>query len=91
MRITVTPSAVACFKEEWGFVEGDFVRIFTRYSGGGEDAFSFGIIKDTPHYPAASAVEGKITFFMEQNDSWYLDSKDLTLDCRDQMIIFDRA
>jgi uncharacterized protein YneR len=88
MNINVTQEALSCFLGEWGYEQGDKVRIFVRYSGGSEDAFAFGIMKDSPMYPAVSEVKRDITFFMEQNDTWYLDGKNLTIDYEDDMIVF---
>ncbi|GMK48282.1 MULTISPECIES: HesB/YadR/YfhF family protein [Paenibacillus] len=90
MKMSVTSAATALFKQEWGFKNNDSVRIFVRYSGGGEDAFAFGIMKDTARYPAVSTVEDGITFYMEENDAWYMDGKDLTIDCRNDNIVFIR-
>lgn len=88
MNFDVTQSAIACFTKEWGFKEGDHVRVFVRYSGGGEDAFAFGIMKAAPVYPAISVKNQNITFFIEANDLWYLDGKNLTLDCKNEEIVF---
>lgn len=90
MRISVTPAAAACFKQEWGFKDEDSVRIYVRYSGGGEDAFSFGIMKDKARYPIVSTTEAGIYFYMEENDAWYMDGKDLTIDFRNDSIVFLR-
>lgn len=80
MKLEVTAQALAVFQQEWNFVSGDQVRIFVRYSGGGADAFAFGIIKDEPIRPGISTVKEGITFYMEENDVWYLEGKSLTLD-----------
>ncbi|MFF2155417.1 HesB/YadR/YfhF family protein [Paenibacillus chitinolyticus] len=90
MQIKITEAASDLFRKDWGFGDGDHVRIFVRYSGGGEDAFSFGIIKDTPHYPAVTAEAGGITFFMEEKDVWYLDGKDLRVDGIAEEIVLKR-
>lgn len=91
MKLIVTDTAVECFRKDWGYREGDFVRIYVRYSGGGEDAFAFGITRDDPRYPAISNDYGGITFFIEENDLWHLDGRDLTLDCRYDEIAFVRG
>jgi len=87
----VTHAAVDCFQKDWEYREGDFIRIYVRYSGGGEDAFAFGIMKDYPQSLAISYVDGGITFFMEEKDSWFLDSRNLTIDCRQGEIMFTRG
>ncbi|MGM1045890.1 Uncharacterized protein YneR [Paenibacillus uliginis N3/975] len=91
MKIIVTDAAVDCFKKDWEYSIGDYVRIYVRYSGGGEDAFAFGITRDEPRYPAISNVYGGITFFIEENDLWYLDGRDLTIDCFHEDIVFARG
>ncbi|MBU5445305.1 HesB/YadR/YfhF family protein [Paenibacillus sp. MSJ-34] len=90
MKLIVTPAAVSCFKKEWGFREGDSIRIFVRYSGGmsPQGPFSLGIISDTPIQAAASTVAEQITFYMEQNDIWYTEGEDLQIDCEGEDIVF---
>lgn len=81
MKISVTPSALAWFQTEWGFHEGDNVRFFARYGGSStvQDSFSMGIMKEEPKHIAISTIETGITFYLEQDDIWYLDGKDLTV------------
>lgn len=81
MSLNVTPAAAACFKEEWGYRSGDYVRVYVRYSSGSEDAFSLGITRDTPRSAAAVAEQQGIRFYVEQDDVWFLEGRDLTLDC----------
>lgn len=90
MKIMVTNVAIDCFQKEWEYCAGDFIRIFVRYTGG-EDAFAFGITKDDPQNIAAYYIEGGITFFIEETDIWYLDNRNLTIDCRNGEIVFDRG
>lgn len=91
MKIIVSDAAVDCFQKDWDYRIGDYIRIYVRYSGGGEDAFAFGITRDEPRYPAISNVYGGITFFIEENDLWYLDGRDLTIDCFHEDIVFVRG
>jgi len=90
MKLEVTPSAASLFKSEWGYQDGDHVRIFVRYNGEGSDNFAFGIIRDEPSYPAVAVDKGDLHFFMEQNDVWYLDGRDLTIDCDEDSIVFNK-
>ncbi|WP_058303662.1 HesB/YadR/YfhF family protein [Gorillibacterium timonense] len=90
MKLDVTPSAASLFKNEWGFQQGDRIRVFVRYNGEGDDAFAFGITRDEPSYPAVSVEKDDLHFFMENNDVWYLDGGDLTIDCADDGIVFNR-
>ncbi|KKO55432.1 HesB/YadR/YfhF family protein [Paenibacillus sp. DMB20] len=91
MKIVVTDAAVDCFQKDWDYHEGDYIRIYVRYSGGGEDAFAFGITRDDPRYPAISNVHGGIAFFIEENDLWYLNGRDLIIDCFHEDIVFARG
>jgi uncharacterized protein YneR len=88
MELSVTPSAVACFKREWGYESGDVIRIFVRYVSGGPEPYGFGIMKDEPMDPAAMVKADSFTFYMEQKDSWFLDRKNLTIDCHNGDIVF---
>ncbi|MFD2115721.1 HesB/YadR/YfhF family protein [Paenibacillus yanchengensis] len=80
MKLTVTDAAVQCFLKEWSIEQGDHVRIFVRYSGGGEDAFALGIMKDDPEQIALEYVAGGIHFFIADNDAWFLDGQNLLID-----------
>ncbi|MFC5702012.1 HesB/YadR/YfhF family protein [Cohnella faecalis] len=88
MELTVTSSALACFKKEWGFDEGEHIRVFVRYVSGGESPFAFGISRDTPQEAALTTTAGKLTFFVERKDLWFLDGSSLVLDCRGEDIVF---
>lgn len=92
MELKVTEAAAKLFLEEWGFEEGDAVRIFVRYSGFSESGpYSFGIMKDSPRNPATLSQGSGLTFYMEQNDSWFMEERELTVDARDGEIIFLRG
>lgn len=88
MKLIVTDAAVRCFTEEWGFREGDFVRVFVRYAGGGEDPYALGIMSGKPIDVGIRATAGKLTFFMEEADLWFLENRDLTLDAEGEDIFF---
>ncbi|CAH0120871.1 MULTISPECIES: HesB/YadR/YfhF family protein [unclassified Paenibacillus] len=81
MQINVTPSAVDCLVNEWDFQEGDHVRVFVRYSGGGGEPFALGIGRDEPRDPLLTTEAGKITFYMERHDIWFLEGNNITIDC----------
>jgi uncharacterized protein YneR len=81
MEITITKPAMQWFKREMELTEGDCVRIFARYGGCGDvqTAFSLAVTKADPlDVVSKSEVEG-ITFFIEQQDFWYFDGKNLTI------------
>ncbi|MGN7471030.1 HesB/YadR/YfhF family protein [Brevibacillus sp. SAFN-007a] len=84
MKLTVTAPAVAWFKGEWGCKEGDSVRFFVRYGGVStvQDSFSMGIAKEQPNEVGLSAVVDGITFYMEQDELWYMNGHGLIVDYR---------
>ncbi|MBM7646162.1 uncharacterized protein YneR [Scopulibacillus daqui] len=82
MSLTVTPEAVSWFKEEWDFNEGDQIKLFVRYGGDStiHAAFSMGIAKEEPKEIGISTTVDGITFYIEKDELWYLDSRHLTVD-----------
>lgn len=82
MNLSVTAAAVAWFREEWGCQEGDSIRFFVRYGGAStiQHSFSMGIAKEEPNNAGLSTVIEGITFYMEQDELWYMNGKDLTVD-----------
>ncbi|MGM0712849.1 HesB/YadR/YfhF family protein [Brevibacillus parabrevis] len=84
MKMTVTEAAVAWFKEEWGCQEGDSIRFFVRYGGVStvQDSFSMGIAKELPNEIGLSTEIDGITFYMEQDELWYMNGKGLIVDYR---------
>ncbi|MBN2982799.1 MULTISPECIES: HesB/YadR/YfhF family protein [Cohnella] len=88
MEMAVSPSALQCFEQEWGYKHGDRIRVFVRYVSGGTEPYGFGIMKDDPMDPAAVVTAGELTFYMEQKDVWFLEHKKLTLDCLNGDIVF---
>nr|WP_255807379.1 Fe-S cluster assembly protein HesB [Cohnella mopanensis] len=87
----ITPSALSCFKGEWGISNDETVRVFVRYVSGGEVPFAFGITRDTPLDAAVTTVADRITFYMESKDVWFLEGKSLKIDYRDEEIVFHFA
>lgn len=88
MELSITPSALSCFKGVWGIGEGETVRVFVRYVSGGETPFAFGITRDTPIDAAVTTVADRVVFYMESKDVWFLDGRSLRIDCRDEDIVF---
>lgn len=89
MDLQVTDQAVTCLKEEWGFEEGEMIRVYVRYVSGGAEPLSLGINKDTPRKAAMELTAGGITFFMEENDVWFLDGRKLKIDAEGEEIRFE--
>ncbi|KIL36066.1 Fe-S cluster assembly protein HesB [Cohnella kolymensis] len=88
MELIVTPSALSCFKKEWGFGDGEIIRVFVRYVSGGELPFAFGITRDTPLDAAVTTVAEAVTFYMERKDTWFLEGKSLKIDSEGEDIVF---
>lgn len=89
MSLIITPEAAACFTEVWGYQVGESIRVYVRYSSGSSEAFAFGITRDRPQSAALTAEQGGVTFFMEQDDVWFLENRDLLVDCgQDRDIVF---
>ena len=82
MKMTVTQPALEWFQSEWGFKSGDYVRVFVRYGGNStiHEGFSLGIAKEEPKEIGMFATIEGITFYMEQDDVWYVNDKELTID-----------
>ena len=80
MELIVTPAALACILQEWGYAEGERVRVFVRYVSGGEEPFAFGMMRDHPVDPAVSVDLGSLLFYMESKDVWFLEGRSLTID-----------
>jgi uncharacterized protein YneR len=91
VEMIVTPSALSCFKREWGFGDGEIIRVFVRYVSGGELPFAFGITRDTPLDAAVTIVADALTFYMEKKDIWFLEGKSLSIDSEGEDIVFKLA
>jgi uncharacterized protein YneR len=81
MSMLVEPSAAHWYKKEMSLAEGDCLRIFVRLGGceSAQPGYSLGIMKDLPVNPAFKSVVEGIIFYIEENNLWYLDNKDLRI------------
>ncbi|BBH20693.1 hypothetical protein Back11_20380 [Paenibacillus baekrokdamisoli] len=81
MSIHVEQSAARWYKREMSLVEGDYLRIFVRLGGSGsvQPGYSLGIMKDSPRKPAFEQVVEGIIFYLEEDNLWYLENKDLRI------------
>lgn len=67
------------FTDEWGFRAGDYVRVYVRYGGSG--GFSLGLSKTRPPRQAvAQFTADHITFYVDADDEWYFEGRDLEID-----------
>lgn len=74
MSIHVSEHAAEWYIKELGLEQGDAIRFFARYSSGEglHPGFSLGIAVETPQRPVLQQQAAGITFFMEDQDFWYL-------------------
>ncbi|WP_379126773.1 HesB/YadR/YfhF family protein [Paenibacillus sp. sgz500958] len=81
MNINVSTGAAAWFKRELALEQGDYIRLFPRYSSGGglHPGFSLGLAVEMPGRPAVKILQDGITFYMEEQDLWYMDGHDLSI------------
>jgi uncharacterized protein YneR len=82
MKLTITDPAGEWFRQEMHVEAGEAVRFFVRYGGHGtvQSGYSLGIEKEKPRNSGLHTVKEGITFFIEQEDLWYFDNKDLLVD-----------
>lgn len=82
MKLTITDPAAEWFKAEMDVEDGDTVRFFVRYGGHGtvQSGYSLGVEKEKPRNVGSQTVKAGITFFIEQEDIWYFDQKNLLVD-----------
>ena len=88
MELAISPSALQIFRQDWGYGDGDSIRIFVRYVSGGPEPYGFGIMKDEPMDPAAVFRDERLIFYIESKDIWFLDSHTLTVGERNGDIVF---
>lgn len=77
--IQVAEAAAEWYKKELDLKAGEAIRFYARYAAGGHihPGFSLGIEVEKPHQPGVKTEVGGITFYMEEQDLWYLDGYDL--------------
>jgi uncharacterized protein YneR len=86
MNIIITPKALDWFKKELDLQAGDAIRFFARYGGCStvQKGFSLGVAKEDPIEPAAQTTVDGITFFVEDQDIWYFNDQNLTVDVNEK-------
>ncbi|MCM3713469.1 iron-sulfur cluster biosynthesis family protein [Halalkalibacter oceani] len=73
MKLTITDSAAALYIREIPLHPGDTLRLYVRVGGVGSGGFSVGVMKERPQ-PTSYLVEKEdVTFFVNEDDFWYLD------------------
>jgi uncharacterized protein YneR len=81
MQISITEEAANWYKNELNLKEGDSLRFFVRYGGCSnvQKGFSLGVSRDNPENPGVKVEQAGIQFFIEEDDLWYFDGKDLNI------------
>lgn len=89
MTFQISDEAIRNFQQEWDLKEGQYVRIYAKYSGGGGDAFSVGInVSAEPIDPAMIKTIGGYHFFVEKSDEWIIRDVRLNIDSGQEGIFF---
>jgi uncharacterized protein YneR len=81
VKLKVEQPAARWYKTEMGLVDGDFIRIFIRLGGCGSvhPGLSLGITKDEPRSIGLSEDVDGVTYYIEEDNLWYLDNKSLRI------------
>ncbi|AJS58562.1 HesB/YadR/YfhF family protein [Paenibacillus sp. IHBB 10380] len=91
MLFVVSEKAIYSFKNDWDLKEGQYVRIYAKYVGGGSEAFSIGInVSATPIDPTLVKSIGGFNFFIEKTDAWILQDELLQIDCNEDGIFSNK-
>lgn len=79
MKLIVDEAAVRWMKQEMNVKQGETMRIYVKLGGHAslQPGYSLGISRDVPQNPGLLQEADGVTFFMEADQLWYLDGKDL--------------
>lgn len=83
----MTDEAFSWYKDELDLNEQTSIRFFVRYGGiGGQvPGFSLGISEVEPENLHTSIKMNGIIFFIEEDDLWYFEGKDLIITFDEQL------
>lgn len=81
MELRISQDAARWYKRELNLAEGAALRFFPRYSSGGglHPGFSLGISVENPEHPVLKEELEGVAFFIEEQDTWYLQGYDLVV------------
>lgn len=81
MNIQISKEAAKWYRKELDINEDAEMRFYVRYGGfdGNIPGFSLGVGQRVPEEIHTSATKEGVTFFIEQNDAWYFEGKDLKI------------
>jgi len=87
MKIKINKDAANWYKGELKLEDGDYLRFFPRYGGVGGNipGFSIGINTNEPIDSKAEVSIDGITFYVEKEDLWYFEDKDLIIDLDEKL------
>ena len=89
MAILISETAIRTFNTEWGLKEGQYVRIYAKYAGAGNEAFAIGInVSADPIDPVLVEPIGGYHFFVEESDEWILKETLFKIDSNEDGIFF---
>ena len=82
MNLEVTDKAVKWYENEYEITEKTPMRLFVRYGGIGGliPGFSLGLSIENPNDIHAEKTINNITFYIEEQDAWYFEDKDLLIE-----------
>ncbi|MGR7945242.1 MULTISPECIES: HesB/YadR/YfhF family protein [unclassified Paenibacillus] len=86
MNLVVEQAAARWYKEQMGLSDGDSLRIFVRLGGCGSvhPGLSLGITKEEPRNAGLKHLVEGITFYLEDDNLWYVDNKELRISFNEQ-------
>lgn len=95
MNLTVTKEAAFWYKDEMGLTDGDYLRYFVKLYGGSNPIhpnYSLGVVKQEPGNIAISQKQEGITFYFDEQDEWFIEGIELTVELQngEAEFIFER-
>jgi len=81
MKIIIEEKAARWYKDELQLSAPAYIRFTVRYGGMGGNipGFSLGISSEKPEQVHTSTEVNDITFYVEENDAWYFEDKNLVV------------
>src|SRR5690625_5098211 len=87
LKIIISEEAAKWYKTELELSDGDYVRFYVRYGGvgGNVPGFSVGLSNESPIQIHTSVKVNNITFYIEEQDAWYYEDKNLVVIFNEQL------
>jgi uncharacterized protein YneR len=86
VKLAVTQEAADWLRRELSLNEGDYVRFHTMLYGNAASLhpnFSLGLSREKPSRIGVETVVDGVTYYVEEEDLWYLDRYRLTVQVKD--------